>query len=120
MTAYIRFYRDQSHLPRIQVDPEHAALADYLESDLQDTATVAEVLAILQKPADGRQEINGNSYTVTLSPDQVILESLFDDEQELYSLQLPEFQHLLTAWTSFLDNDNLMSIRCRIPDISHS
>jgi len=110
MTPFIRFYRDQSHLPRVQADPEHTCLADYLESDLQDTGTAAEVLALLKKPAENKQEINGNSYTVILYGDQVSLESLFDDEAEPCQLPKNKFQLLLTGWTLFLDNDNLLSL----------
>lgn len=110
MTPFIRFYRDQSHLPRVQADPEHTFLADYLESDLQDTATAAEVLTILQKTAGERQEISGNSYTVIMNSDQVTLESLFDDEAEPCQLLIKEFQLLLTGWIQFLDNDSLLSL----------
>ena len=110
MSQFFRFYRDQSHLPRVQADPEHAFLADYLESDLQDTATAAEVLAILQKTAGDRQEIRGNSYTVIMNSEQVTLESLFDDEAEPCQLPIKEFQLLLTGWIQFLDNDSLLSL----------
>lgn len=110
MTPFIRFYRDQSHLPRVQADSEYASLADYLESDLQDTATVAEVLAILKKTAGHKQEISGNSYTVILNSDQATLESLFDDEADPCHLPMQEFQSLLAAWIQFLDNDNLLSL----------
>lgn len=110
MTPFIRFYRDQSHLPRVQADPEHTCLADYLESDLQDTGTAAEVLAILTKTAGDKQEISGNSYTVILNADQVSLESLFDDEAEPCQLPKKEFQLLLTGWIQFLDNDSLLSL----------
>ena len=110
MTTFIRFYRDQSHRPRAQADPEHTFLADYLESDLQDTATAAEVLTILQKTAGDRQEISGNSYTVIMNADQVSLESLFDDEAEPCQLPIKEFQLLLTGWIQFLDNDSLLSL----------
>ena len=109
MTPFIRFYRDQSHLPRVQTDPEYAFLGDYLESDLQDTATAAEVLAILQKTAGERQEISGNSYTVIMNSEHVTLESLFDDETETCQLPIKEFQLLLTGWIQFLDNDSLLS-----------
>ncbi len=109
MIPFIRFYRDQSQLPRVQADPEHACLADYLESDIQDSATAGEVLAILKKTAGDKQEINGNSYTVILNADQIRLESLFDDEAEPCQLQIKEFQLLLIDWIQFLDNDNLLS-----------
>lgn len=110
MTPFIRFYRDQSHLPRVQADPEHACLADYLESDLQDTGTASEVLAILKKTAGDKQEISGNSYTVILNSDQITLESLFDDEAKPCRLPIMEFQLLLTGWIQFLDNDSLLSL----------
>jgi len=113
MTPFIRFYRDQSHLPRVQTDPEHTFLADYLESDLQDTATAAEVLTILQKTAGDRQEISGNSYTVVMNSDQVPLESLFDDEARPCQLPMVKFQLLLTGWIQFLDNESLLSL---VPD----
>lgn len=109
MTPFIRFYRDQSQQPRVQTDPEQACLADYLESDLQDTATAAEVLAILKKTAGDKREISGNSFTVILNSDQVTLEYLFDDEAKLCQLPIMEFQLLLTDWIQFLDNDSLLS-----------
>ena len=113
MTPLIRFYRDQSHLPRVQAAPEYTPLADYLESDLQDTATAAELLALLKNTGGQRQEINGNSYTVIFDSDQVILESLFDDEAVPCRLQKTQFQLLLTQWLAFLDNDSLLSL---VPD----
>ncbi|MEA2114377.1 MAG: hypothetical protein U9P36_03200 [Thermodesulfobacteriota bacterium] len=113
MTPFIRFYRDQSQLPRVQADPAHTCLADYLESDLQDTGTAAEVLALLKKSAVDKQEISGNSYTVILDADQITLESLFDDDPTPCQLSLVEFQLLLTGWIQFLDNDSLLSL---VPD----
>ena len=111
MTAAIRFYRDQSHQPRVYAEAEHITLADYLESDLQDLATLQEVLQMLDNPGPGtEQEITGNSYTVILQPEQITLESLYDDSQKSYQLPTTQYRSLLSAWSEFVDNDNLISI----------
>jgi len=109
MIPIIRFYRDQSDRPRVQAEPELASLADYLANDLQDEATATEVLTILQK-AEETQEINGNSFTVIFQPDQITLESLFDDQAKPCQLPKVEFQLLLKAWIQFLDNNSLLSV----------
>jgi uncharacterized protein YacL (UPF0231 family) len=114
MTATIRFYRDQSHQPRVYAEPEHTTLADYLESDLQDVATTREVLQMLDSiDAGAEQEINGNSYTVILQAELITLESLYDDSEKPYQLPTAQWKPLLSAWAEFVDNDNLMSI---VPD----
>jgi len=111
MDADIRFYRDQSHQPRVQGYPGHQALANCLESDLQDSATISAVLAALEQVTTGKdQELYGNSYTVTMRPDEVTLESLFDDSERPTRLPAQPFKSLLTAWLDFLDNENLISI----------
>ncbi len=111
MTPQIRYYRDQSSQPRVQTTSEFTIPGDYLASDLQETATTEEVLAALEKiSSNDEQKISGNSYSVTLSADQVVLESLFDEEQDIHRLPVPTFQGLLTSWNEFLGNDQLISL----------
>ncbi len=111
MTPAIRFYRDQSDMPCVHTSPEHSTLADYLESDLQDSATTTEVLQRLDNiSAEEDQEVSGNSYTLILQPEQLTLESLFDDTLQPYQLTTQQGKLLLTAWAEFLDKDNLLSL----------
>ncbi len=114
MTADIRFYRDQSHRPCVLAASEHNTLADYLESDLQDIATTAEVLQLLDNiVGDANQEMSGNSYTLILQPELLTLESLFDDTLPPYLLPTAKAKLLLSAWAEFLKQDNLLSL---VPD----
>jgi len=113
MKSSLRFYRDQTHRPRVQADPEQSILADYLENDLQDTGTIAEVLTVLDNADPGKErEINGNSHTLTLNRDQVTLECLYTDQDTLYRLPRRSFQLLLTEWNDFLLKDDVLS---RVP-----
>ena len=117
MTASIRFYRDQDNQLRVQAVPEYSTLADYLESDLQDAATTAEVLQKLETvAADGDQEVSGNSYTLVLQPELLTLENLFDDTVQPYQLATAQGKLLLAAWAAFLASDNLLSL---VPDFRH-
>ncbi len=113
MSVSIRFYRDQSHLPRVQASSEHSALADYLEGDLQDRATAEEVLSVIRTAAEDVQELSGNSYTTILNRDQVSLECLFDENKDPQTLPRAQFEQLVAAWADFLANENLISI---VPD----
>jgi hypothetical protein len=107
----IRYYRDQTHQPRVQAIPEHSSLAEYLESDLQDTETSAEILKILDKKNfGGEQEINGNSYTVILAPELITLENMFDEEEKPYQLPVEMYQKLVASWADFLASEGLLSI----------
>jgi len=111
MTADIRFYRDQSRLPRVQAAPEHAPLVNYLESDLQDVATITEVIQRLENfSGDSEQEISGNSYTLILEPDMVRLENMFDEMEEPYRISLTKCILLLKAWAAFIENGTLLSL----------
>lgn len=114
MTPALRFYRDQNNQPRVQAASEHSTLADYLESDLQDTATTTEILQRLNTlSAEDKQEVSGNSYTLILQPAQLTLESLFAETLPPYQLPTQQGKLLLSAWAEFLDKDNLLSL---VPD----
>jgi len=109
MKSSLRFYRDQNHRPRVYADSEQSTLADYLENDLQDTGTIAEILAVLDSTApEQEREISGNSYTIFLDRNQVTLECLYTDERG-YTLPRHSFQRLLTAWSTFLVKDSLLA-----------
>lgn len=112
MSTKIRFYRDRSQQPRAVAGQEYALLADYLESDVQDTETAADVNTMLsqQVASRGDQEISGNSYTLVLQGEDVCLENMFDDTLPLYRCPLEPFMVVLTAWHDFLENDNLLSL----------
>ena len=110
MNPAIRFYRDQTGQPSIQTQPEYRIPADYLLSDIQDSATGKEVLTALDNiTADKEQQLSGNAYTLILSVDQVVLESLYDEDQATHRLPVDQFRLLLTSWLTFLDNSGLVS-----------
>jgi hypothetical protein len=111
MNPAIRFYRDQTHQPAVQAIPEYQTLAEYLASDIQDSGTGREVLAALDNTAArGEQELSGNAYTALISTDQVVLESLYDEEEESHRLPTEQFRLLLNSWITFLDNEGLLSL----------
>jgi hypothetical protein len=86
-------------------------LADFLESDLQDSATIAEVLDLVKNSStSGDQEISGNSCTVVVQSDRIVMENLFDEEAQPFQLSTVQARILLAGWAEFLDNDGLMSV----------
>ncbi len=115
MKVAIRFYRDQEQQPRVQALEEQNAMADYLESDLQDSATITEILQKTEKEfSEKENEISGNSYTLLLTPETITLENLFDDEIEPYQLDMEQFRKIVQSWLEFLDNPSILSLVPRL------
>ena len=108
----IRFYRDRDHSPRVQAEGDFFSIGEYLENDIQDTATGREVLALLEKNGDNG-EMSGNSYSLTITGDTLVLENLYDDEEPPQTLERVRLAALLKAWLDFLDQDGLLSL---VPD----
>jgi len=104
----LQFYSDADGAPRARCEGPGRTLAGFLESDLQDSTVAAhEVLRALDEVAAGRVpswERTGNAYTLTLTPEDAILEDELDDEAEPYVLSLPELRDILADWVAFLEN----------------
>jgi hypothetical protein len=108
----IRFYRDRDHNPRIQAEEEFFSIGEYLENDIQDTATGRDILALLQKNGENG-EMTGNSYSLTITGNTVVLENLYDNDEPPQTLERAQVAALLEAWLHFLDQDGLLSL---VPD----
>ena len=109
MTPIIRFYRDQDGQPRVASTPEFFSLGGFLESDMQDVATVEEMLVKAQR-VKTEDEVSGNAYVAIMTPDQVVLESQFDEDELSCRISMDVLKKLLTEWLEFLANDSLISL----------
>ncbi len=113
MFTKVRFYRDQEDQPQVATAEEYMVMEDYLKNDLQDSATISDIIKIVEKDNfGGQKEITGNSYTVVLDSENVVLENQFnEDEGEAgFTLPLSEYKTIIGKWSEFLDKDNLISL----------
>jgi len=102
----LRFHRDAAGDPRARGEKHHQLLADWLESDVQDSAALGrKILAAIDKIAAGKLddwERTGNSFTLTLSPDGADLEPELDEAEPLH-LSLRELRDIVERWVHFVD-----------------
>lgn len=103
----LEFYRDADGAPRARCKGHGRALADFLESDLQDSARAAhEVLRAVDRVESGREpswERTGNAHTLSLSPEGAMIVNEMDDEAEPYALSLPALREAVAGWIAFLE-----------------
>jgi len=102
----MRLYRDSSGDPRAHGETGKELLAQFLESDVQDSATLGrKILKVIDKIAGGHLdewERTGNAYTLTLAPDGADIEPEMDDAEPLH-LTLAELRDGVARWVDFLD-----------------
>ncbi len=102
----MRLYRDSSGDPRAHGEKGHEILARFLESDIQDSASLGrKILAAIDKVAGGHLdewERTGNAYTLTLTPDGAEIEPEMDDDAEPLHLSLAELRQGVERWVEFL------------------
>jgi uncharacterized protein YacL (UPF0231 family) len=103
----LRFHRDAAGDPRARGEKEHQLLADWLESDVQDSAALGrKILSAIDKVAAGKLddwERTGNSFTLTLSPEGADLEPELDEAEPLH-LPLRELREAVVRWVDFLES----------------
>jgi uncharacterized protein YacL (UPF0231 family) len=106
----MRLYRDSSGDPRAHGDKGKELLAQFLESDIQDSVSLGrKVLAAIDKVAGGHLgewERTGNAYTLTLAPDGAEIEpempEMADTTAEPLHLTLAELREGVARWVAFL------------------
>ncbi len=107
MMVHFEFYRDEEGLPRVRAPKGHELAATFLETDMQgDTALADEILegvaSIAGREAD-RGVFVGNAHVVEVRPDEVCIESEFDEDADIYRMPTEAFTHLLKRWRRFID-----------------
>lgn len=103
----LEFYRDEAGDPRARAGRDREALARFLESDVQGSATLGlEILAAIEAVAEGRLPEwtrTGNAHTLVLSHEGAAIEPDFDEESETGLVPLDDLREALTRWIEFLD-----------------
>jgi len=106
----MRLYRDSSGDPRAHGEKGKELLAQFLESDVQDSVSLGrKILAAIDKIAGGHLdewERTGNAYTLTLAPDGADIEpemaDTMADTTEPLHLTLAELREGVARWVAFL------------------
>lgn len=104
---FLEFYRDEAGDPRARASRDREALAHYLESDVQGSATFGlEILAAIEAVSEGHLDDwtrTGNAHTLVLSADGAAIEPDFDEESEAGLVSLEDLREAVTRWIEFLD-----------------
>jgi uncharacterized protein YacL (UPF0231 family) len=104
----LRFHRDSEGDLRVQADDGRDLLAQWLESDLQESASLGrKVIAAIDKVAAGKLddwERTGNAYTLTLTPSGAAIEPDFEDAEPL-ELPLAELREAVARWVEILESE---------------
>ena len=102
----LRFYRDDDHAPRaVGNDAESNALAQLLESDIQDDAvTCRELLERIHGATRSDIPIvhSGNSFTITLGQESATIGNLSPDSDKLFTLDSRTVEQALKNWLNFI------------------
>jgi hypothetical protein len=101
------FFRDSDGSPRVKTDDAHSRAGSYLESDVQGSAACGKrLLAVIRElhcGARGRFEETGNAHTLTITPVRALITPELENAAPL-SMDLAEFERLLSSWVSFLES----------------
>ncbi len=104
---FLEFYRDEAGDPRARAGRNREALAHFLESDIQGSATFGlEILAAIEAVAEGRLREwtrTGNAHTLVLSEEGAAIEPDYDEEAEPNLVPLSDLREAVTRWIEFLD-----------------
>ena len=102
----LRFYRDDDNAPRaVGNDTLNCALAQLLESDIQDDAvTCRELLQRIHGAvqADAPLVHAGNSFTLTVTPKTATIGSLSVDNDKEVTLDTDQFILALKNWLNYI------------------
>jgi hypothetical protein len=92
---------------RASAGRDREALAQFLESDVQGSATSGiEILEAIEEVAGGRRyqwTRPGNSHTLVLTPEGATIEPELDEEAESGLVSLDDLREAVTRWIEFLD-----------------
>jgi len=105
----LKFHRDAAGDPRAQGEEGRELLAGWLESDVQESASLGhKILAAVDKVAAGdldEWERTGNVYTLNLSPDGADFRLALENEAEPLHLSLTELRDAIARWVDFVESD---------------
>ncbi len=100
------FFHDNEGSPHVKTDGAHARAGCYLESDVQGSAAYGKrILAAIRElhgGTRGRFEETGNAHTLTLTPVRALITPELENAAPL-SMDIAEFEKLLSSWVSFLE-----------------
>ena len=103
----LEFYRDEAGDPRARAERDREALAHFLESDVQGSATFGlEILAAIEAVTEGRLSEwtrTGNAHTLVLSAEGAAIEPDFHEESEAGLVPLDDLREAVTRWIEFLN-----------------
>ncbi len=102
----LRFYRDDDNAPRaVGNDTQSCALAQLLESDIQDDAvTCRELLQRMRgiTKTDASLIHTGNSFTLTVTPKTTTIRSLSVENDKEITLDTDQFALALKNWFNYI------------------
>lgn len=105
----LKMYRDSDDAPRAEADadnPHAAALAQFLESDVQDDPELCGDLIATVEDLDMEEEpleVVGNSYALVFDGETVALDCVADEEtDDIFTLSRDYVLQELKNWQTFL------------------
>jgi len=103
----LNFFIDKDGLPRATGSDELKDIALFLESDIQgDGGLAKELLGLLDQSKQDlkAKEFVGNSYALTIYPDKVIIEPLWDEhKKENTTIPHNDFRQIIEGWLEFIE-----------------
>ena len=99
--ADLEFYRDEDGNACARGRDDR--LATFLQTDLQDSASITSDLIATLKSDQTHAEFNGNAHSVSITPETVVIDSNFDDEMPDRRLARTELVDHLEAWLKFIN-----------------
>jgi uncharacterized protein YacL (UPF0231 family) len=105
----MKFYHDEDGNPRVEPELSSRLLGHFLTEDIQDSPpTCSEILRVIERISSGEMaswRLVGNAHVLSLSADEVIVESLFDPSARPCRLSLVDFREILRSWLHFLESE---------------
>jgi uncharacterized protein YacL (UPF0231 family) len=97
----VRCFRDDRGFLRAEVEG-HPALGSYLEQDIQASPeccqAVLHAIAEVESRTSNLWEGTGNAFSVTIRPDHVTVENVWDESMRPEELSLADFKKALQDW----------------------
>lgn len=97
----LEFYRDEDG--NACVRGKDNRLATFIQTDLQESASVTESLMSMLKSDQSHAEFNGNAHSVSITPETVVIDSNFDDDMPDRRLSRTEMIQCIEAWLKFIN-----------------
>ncbi|HWE93606.1 MAG TPA: YacL family protein [Tepidisphaeraceae bacterium] len=98
-------YHDSHGFARAEVRG-HPAVSAYLEQDIQASPeTCREVLHAIEEVESGKVnewEGTGNAFTMSVRPDGVTIENVWDESMGVETLSISDFKTILNEWLKFV------------------